>query len=191
MPNLRAKVTALVVSAAGLASFITYEGLKEMAYIPVKGDKVTIGVGSTQYENGAPIQMGDTVTKERAVILFKNTLGIYELAVKKCVTVPLYPYEFDAYVSLTYNIGGTRFCKGLIPVKLTAFDYAGACKEILRYNQFQGRVLRGLEIRRQDEYKTCIGAKEKDYALKMLVNNAEKLNAGSLPTTKIEEKGSK
>ena len=191
MPNLRARVAALVVSAVGLASVITYEGLKEAAYIPVKGDKVTIGVGSTQYENGAPIRMGDTVTKERAVILFKNTLGIYELAVKKCVTVPLYQYEFDAYVSLTYNIGGTRFCRGLIPVKLAAFDYAGACKEILRYNQFQGKALRGLDIRRKDEYQACIGAKEKDYTLKMLVDNAERLSPMSLPTEKVQEKGSK
>ena len=163
MQKLRVKIAALVVSVAGLVSLVTYEGLKEDAYVPVKGDKVTIGVGSTQYENGEPILMGDTVTKERAIILFKNTLGIYELAVKKCVTVPLYDYEFDAYVSLTYNIGGTRFCRSLIPVKLAAFDYAGACREILKYNHFQGRVLRGLNIRREDEYKTCTGNKPKTY----------------------------
>lgn len=191
MPNLRARVTALVLSTVGLVSLVSYEGLREKAYVPVRGDEVTIGVGSTKYEDGSPILMGDTVTKERAIILFKNTLGIYELAVKRCVTVPLYQYEFDAYVSLTYNVGGTRFCRGLIPVKLAAFDYVGACKEILRYNQFQGKVLKGLDIRRKDEYQTCIGAKEKDYTLKTLVDNAEKINIAVLPTAKIEEKGSK
>lgn len=176
MPTLRNRIAALVVSAVGLTTLGLYEGLKDKAYIPVPGDRPTIGLGSTLYEDGSPVKMGDKITKERAYILFKNTLGVYELAVKKCVNVPLHQYEFDAYVSLTYNIGGYRFCQSSIPVKLTAYDYAGACKEILRYDKVKNKVLRGLTIRRQDEYKTCLGQKEKDYVQNLVdVNTLPKL----------------
>jgi lysozyme len=161
MPSLRAKIIALVVSATGLTTLVNYEGIRERAYRNFPKEPATIGVGSTKYEDGSPVKMGDTITRQEAVTLFKNTLSIYEADVKRCVKVPLYQYEYDAYVSLTYNIGGGRFCKSLIPVKLAAFDYAGACKEILRYNQAGGVYLRGLDIRRKEEYQTCIGAKEK------------------------------
>ncbi|MFZ9813260.1 MAG: lysozyme, partial [Burkholderiaceae bacterium] len=41
--------------------------------------------------------------------------------------------------------------------KLNAQDYAGACKEILRWDKFQGKPLAGLTKRRQAEYQQCIG----------------------------------
>ena len=36
-------------------------------------------------------------------------------------------------------------------------DVAGACKEILRWDKFQGQPLAGLTHRRQREYKLCMG----------------------------------
>jgi lysozyme len=76
---------------------------------------------------------------------------------KRCVKVPLHQYEYDAYLSLTYNIGEGAFCRSTLVRKLNAGDYEGACKQILRWNNFQGRPLRGLTIRREKEYAMCIG----------------------------------
>lgn len=176
MSALRNKIIALVVSATGLTAIVNYEGIREKAYRNFRNEPVTIGIGSTKHADGSPILMGETITRQDAVNLFKNTLSIYEADVKRCVKVPLYQYEFDAYVSLTYNIGGGRFCKSLIPLKLTAYDYAGACKEILRYNRVGNTVVKGLDIRRKDEYKTCIGAKEIPAIAIPAVSKANTLN---------------
>jgi lysozyme len=40
--------------------------------------------------------------------------------------------------------------------KLNAQDYAGACQEILRWDNFQGKPLKGLTLRREKEYRQCI-----------------------------------
>ena len=70
----------------------------------------------------------------------------------------MYQHEFDAYVSLTYNIGASAFCSSTLTKQLNAGDYAGACREILRWDKFKGQPLPGLTKRRQSEYQQCIGA---------------------------------
>jgi lysozyme len=72
--------------------------------------------------------------------------------------VPLHQHEYDAMIGLSYNIGGSAFCNSTLVKKLNAGDYQGACKEILRWDHFQGKPLRGLTIRRQKEYQQCIGS---------------------------------
>lgn len=72
----------------------------------------------------------------------------------------MHRHEFDAFVSVTYNIGEKAFCDSTMARKLKAGDYAGACAQILRWDKFQGRPLRGLTLRRQAEYRTCIGEAE-------------------------------
>ena len=150
--SARIKVAGLALSAAALVSIALHESYKESAYIPVKGDVPTIGFGTTE-----GVKMGDRTTPERALVRLLADASKYEQAVRECAPVPMYQYEFDAYVSLTYNIGTSAFCKSTLARKLRAGDYEGACKEILRWDKFQGKSLRGLTIRREAEYKQCIG----------------------------------
>ena len=102
--------------------------------------------------------MGDTITPERALVRLLRDANKFEQAVKRCAPVPMYQHEFDAYVSLTYNIGEGAFCKSTLARKLNALDYEEACREILRWNRFKGRELPGLTKRRQQEYKQCLGS---------------------------------
>ena len=153
----RMGVGGLVLSAAAIASIARYEGYKSRAYVPVPGDVVTIGHGTTSYENGQPVKHGDTVTPERAMLLLKHDASLFERAVKRCAPVPMHQHEYDAFVSLTYNIGEGAFCQSTAAKKLRAGDYYGACREILRWDKFKGVPLRGLTIRRQAEYQQCIG----------------------------------
>jgi lysozyme len=81
----------------------------------------------------------------------------FEGAIKQCVKVPLKQNEYDSYLSLSYNIGSNAFCKSTLVKKLNLGDYEGACKEILRWDKAGGRVVRGLTIRREKEYKQCMG----------------------------------
>lgn len=153
----RQGVAALVLSASALIGIAVHEGFKEQAYIPVPGDVPTIGFGSTTNLDGSPVRLGQRTTSVEALKRLGKDVEKFETAVKKCAPVPMYQYEFDAYVSLTYNIGPNAFCKSTLAKKLLQYDYEGACKEILRWDRFQGKPLKGLTIRRQEEYKTCIG----------------------------------
>ena len=157
MMTQRTQAGALVLSVAALASIAGYEGYRSTAYIPVPGDVPTIGHGTTRYEDGKPVKMGDKVTPERARILLQHDANAFASAVQRCAPVPMYQHEFDAFVSLAYNIGESAFCKSTLVRKLNAGDYAGACREILKWDKFRGQPLRGLTLRRQDEYQKCIG----------------------------------
>jgi len=153
----RQGVAALVLSASALIGIAVHEGYREEAYIPVPGDVPTIGFGSTTNLDGSPVRLGQRTTSVEALKRLGKDVEKFETAVKTCAPVPMYQYEFDAYVSLTYNIGPNAFCKSTLAKKLVQYDYEGACKEILRWDRFQGKPLKGLTIRRQEEYKTCIG----------------------------------
>jgi len=83
------------------------------------------------------------------------------------VTVPLHQREYDALVSLAYNIGPTAFCGSTLVKKLNAGDYQGACSEILRWRHYQGkdcskpenqRLCGGIWTRRQHESSSCAGS---------------------------------
>ena len=154
----RKRTGALVLSAAVLAAIAGYEGYRSTAYIPVPGDVPTIGHGTTRYEDGKPVKMGDKLTPERARILLQNDASAFARAVQRCAPVPMHQHEFDAFTSLAYNVGEGAFCRSTLARKLAAGDYAGACREILKWDKFKGQPLRGLTLRRQKEYQLCIGA---------------------------------
>ncbi len=147
----RMKVASLSLSASALISIAVHEGFRSEAYTPVKGDVATIGFGTT--EN---VKLGDKITVERALIKLLDDTNKFEQAVKRCADVPMHSYEYSAYVSLTYNIGESAFCKSTLVKKLKQYDYEGACKEILKWDKFKGNPLPGLTKRRQEEYRMCI-----------------------------------
>ena len=152
MISPRSAIAAISLSASVLVGLAVHEGYKGDAYIPIPGDVATIGFGST-----AGVKLGQKTTPERALIRLLEDADRHAQGVRSCVKVPLYQHEFDAYVSLTYNIGTGAFCKSTLVRKLNAGDYTGACTEILRWNRAGGKVITGLTNRRQDEYRKCLG----------------------------------
>lgn len=149
----RIAVGGLSLTAAGLLAIADFEGFRSEAYIPVEGDVPTIGFGSTE-----GVKLGDTISVPDALIRLEKDVRVAEDAVRSCVTVPLMPYEFDAYVSLSYNIGGSAFCNSTLVRKLNSGNYQGACAELKRWVYVDGRVVQGLVNRREAEYLRCIGA---------------------------------
>lgn len=152
MNNARTVIAALSLSAAAFGSIVVSEGYSDSAIIPVAGDVPTIGFGTTE-----GVKPGDHITPPQAVMRALQDINRFEGAVKRCVKVPLAQYEYDAYISLSYNIGATNFCGSTLVKKLNAADYTGACQEILKWDRFKGQPLRGLTVRRQREYQTCTG----------------------------------
>ncbi len=148
----RSAIAGIVLSASALVGLALSEGYSDTAIIPVPGDVPTIGFGSTE-----GVKPGDRITPPRALARALTDVQKYEGAIKRCVTVPLHQYEYDAYVSLAYNIGPTAFCGSTLVKRLNAQAYADACQQILVWDKFQGKPLRGLTLRRQAEYRQCKG----------------------------------
>jgi lysozyme len=148
--EMRVKVAALSASAVALVALVAHEGYKGEAYIPIPGDVPTIGFGTTQ-----GVKMGDKIDPVKALERALADMQKFEGAIKECVKVPLKQNEYEAYLSLSYNIGSRAFCGSTLVKKLNQFDYAGACQEILRWDKAGGKVIRGLTIRRQKEYEQC------------------------------------
>jgi lysozyme len=148
----RMPIFGLGISGVALIGLLVAEGYRDHAYIPVAGDVPTIGFGTT--EN---VKMGDKVTVTQALNRAMIDVQKFEGAIKSCVKVPLHQYEYDAYTSLAYNIGSGAFCRSTLVRLLNQQKYDEACKQILRWDFFQGKPLRGLTIRRKKEYKQCIG----------------------------------
>lgn len=153
----RTAIGALSLSAAALVGLLTHEGYTDRAIVPVQGDRPTVGFGSTFRDDGSPVQMGDTITPQKAVARTHAHIERDEAGIKSCVTAPLYQHEYDAFVSLAYNIGINPFCGSTLVRRLNTGDYQGACKEILKWDKFKGAPLRGLTFRRHAEYRQCLG----------------------------------
>jgi lysozyme len=141
------------LSAAALIGIAGWEGFRDRAYDDGVGVQ-TIGFGSTE-----GVKHGDTITVERALVKLGADVSKHEQGLRECVAlIPLYQHEWDAFVSWTFNVGVGAACGSTLVKKLRSGDYAGACKELLRWDRAGGRVLRGLTLRRQSEYQRCIGA---------------------------------
>lgn len=154
----RVKSSLLVLAASTLVGLALHEGYTDNTVIPVPGDVPTKGFGTTRHADGTPVRMGETTTPPRALVDLLRDADKFAQAVRRCAPVPMYQYEFNAYVSFTYNVGEGAFCKSTLARKLNAGDYAGACSELLKWDKVGGNTVRGLTLRRQAEYQECIGS---------------------------------
>jgi GH24 family phage-related lysozyme (muramidase) len=147
-------------SQAGIDLIHSFEGLRLKAYPdPGTGGKPwTIGWGSTTDEQGRPIEPGTVWTRERADARFRKHLVQFEQEVRDALgDAPVTQNQFDAMVSLAYNIGCAAFRKSTLVRKHRAGDYEGAALEFVRWNRAGGKVMRGLIRRREAEARMYRG----------------------------------
>ena len=138
------------VSQFGIDLICGFEGLELKAYDDGVG-VWTIGYGTTIYPNGAKVKKGDTCTLEQAKSYMTHDLKRFESAVCENVRVGLNQNQFDALVSLTYNIGIGAFTKSTLLKKLNAGDYKGAAAQFDVWVIAGGKRLDGLVKRRAKE----------------------------------------
>lgn len=144
-------------SQRGIDLIKRFEGLRLTAYAATEHERQkgiwTIGYGSTRDALGRPIKQGaklDSIAE--AETLLRDTLVDYEAGVNRAVMVQMCQHQFDALVSLCYNIGVGAFSGSTLVRLLNLGDYAGAAEQILRWNKQAGKVLPGLVNRRRAEY---------------------------------------
>lgn len=137
------------ISQKGIDLIKSFEGFRSEAYI-CPGGVVTIGYGHTDGVN-----IGDTITKEEAEELLTTEVNEFASAVNKCISVELTQNQFDALVSLCYNIGKTGFFNSPVRrlVNEAPRNYELIKKAFLRHTRAKGQVLPGLVRRREEEFK--------------------------------------
>lgn len=151
----RTLVASLTLSASALVGLAVHEGYREEAYIPVKGDRPTLGFGDAQ-----GVKLGDRTDPVRALIRLNYQADVFQQQMRHCIgDVPMYQHEWDAIISWSFNVGSKAACGSTLVKKLQVFDYTGACQELLKWDKFQGATLPGLTKRRQSEYAKCMGLK--------------------------------
>ena len=127
-----------------------FEGCRLKAY-RCSADVPTIGFGNTFYEDGAKVQMGDTITLERAKELFELLLPKYERIVNRRLKIEVSQNKFDALVSHTYNTGGSTTLFRLVNNKASDEDIKSWFTT--KYITANGKLLKGLQNRRLKEWE--------------------------------------
>jgi lysozyme len=120
------------VSPAGRAALMAREGCRLVAYRDSLGIP-TIGVGHTGRAGPPPVVIGMTITREEAEAIFAADLAPFEAAVRSAVSASLTCNQFDALVSLAFNIGARGFAGSTVVHKLEAGDFTGAADAFLMW----------------------------------------------------------
>ncbi len=132
----RVSASTLSLSKKGLDFIKGWEELKLKPYND-SHEYCTIGWGHlVKGKNSCESLVGDPayekvksgVTEIEATEILKDDLVTAEKGVRQAVQKPLLQQEYDALVSLIFNIGGFRKCPNLLS-KLNTANYSGACDE--------------------------------------------------------------
>lgn len=139
----------MITSPKGRVFIQGYEKCRLTAYQDSHVPPIwTIGWGHT----GPDVHDGLVWTQQCADLTFAEyDLNYAEHTVTTLVLTPLTQNQFDALVSLVYNIGATAFRLSTLLRLLNTHDYVGASKEFLQWDHSGGVVSSGLLNRRKAE----------------------------------------
>ena len=138
------------ISRQGIDLIIKWEGCKLTAYKD-GGGVWTIGYGHTSAAGEPEVKTGLRITAQDAKDMFVRDIVRYEIAVRNALTRIPTQAQFDAMVSLCYNIGAGAFRGSSVVRKFNAGDVNGAGEAFRMWKKDNGKVVTGLVNRRADE----------------------------------------
>lgn len=125
------------------ANFIAnFEGFRSSPYWDV--NHWSIGYGTHSHEGDGP------VTRKQAMNRLLNHVDEHYAPAVRALGVKLNQNQFDALVSLAYNLG-PGVMEGPVGDRLKQGRYSDAANAMLAYNRAGGQVLPGLTRRREEE----------------------------------------
>lgn len=138
----------MITSEQGLDFIMRHEGCKMSAYPDpgTGGAPWTIGVGHT-----SGVGPNDTCTEEQAREWLRLDAETAERCVNASVKGNITQGQFDALVSLIFNIGSGNFRSSTLLRELNAGNDMSAAQQFLVWNRAAGKVMAGLTTRRKDE----------------------------------------
>lgn len=144
------------ISPRGVDFIAGQEGLVLHAYKPVAAEKYwTIGYG----HYGPDVHKGQTIDVAKARRLLREDIQFKAADhVRRLVKVPLSQNEFDALVSLCFNIGEGNFAKSTVLSQLNKGRRGRAAAAFVLWVRGADRkVLTGLVTRRNAERRMFLG----------------------------------
>lgn len=142
------------ISRQGIDFIKEYEDLRLTAYDAGEGTGIlTIGYG--HYDKN--IRPGQTITEAEADGLLRADLERFVVSVNTSIDDDIAQSQFDALVSLAFNVGGGIFAKGsasydeVLVSSVNHGSAASAAHEIALYRSAGGSIVGGLVARRNDE----------------------------------------
>jgi lysozyme len=150
------------VSPKAITTIKHHEGVRNKPYrCPAK--LWTVGVGHVLYPDQARLPMdqrdfyqlrdGDNrvLSTEEVDGILRSDLDRFERGVERYCPVSLTQGQFDALVSFSFNCGLGLLQRSTLRQKVLRGDKEGAAEEFLKYCMAGGKILRGLQNRRNDE----------------------------------------
>jgi lysozyme len=136
------------LSQRGIDLIKQFEGYSSKAYPdPATGGAPwTIGYGTTK-----GVKPGMVITAQQAEKMLRDDVAKFESGVSSLITAPTTQGQFDAMVSLAYNIGLGNFGKSTLLKKHNSRCYTCAADQFRVWNRANGKVMNGLTKRRADE----------------------------------------
>lgn len=96
------------ISQEGLKELSQREGIRTHAYRDTRGIW-TIGIGHTSMAGPPDVHEGLVLGADECLSLFSKDILQYEETINKAIKAPLKQNQFDALVSICYNIGSGNF----------------------------------------------------------------------------------
>ncbi len=129
-----------------------FEGLSLKPYL-CSAKIPTIGYGNTYYPDGKRVTLLDKeITKQYAFDIFKEVADRFAKRVDTLVTKNVNQKQFNALVSLCYNIGTGNFSSSTLLKKVNINPNDLSIKnEFLRWNKVNKVAINGLTKRRNEE----------------------------------------
>ena len=124
------------------------EGFVAKAMRPLPNDRWTVGYGST-FIDGRPVGPNDTMTQEQAMEQLKKNVEAIALPLSHLCPPGITQNQFDAIVSLCYNIGLQRFIVSVTGKKFIAGS--NVSDRLPMFNKSNGVEIAGLTKRRLAE----------------------------------------
>ncbi|HCD9545854.1 glycoside hydrolase family protein [Acinetobacter baumannii] len=143
------------------------EGYTAKPIIPVKGDRPTIGNGTTFYPDGRAVKMNDqAITRKQAFEYLKFTMNKDAQPFNKTLlNIPISQTEYDLYLDFTYQYGIGAWSSSSMLKNLKVGKYKAACDSLLKYKYVAKRDCSirkngcyGVWTRQVERHAKCIGA---------------------------------
>ena len=130
----RVLVAGLSLSAAAFVGLAVHEGYTSRAIVPTKGDRPTVGFGSTYHADGTPVKMGETTDPVSALKTAQAHISKDEVRFRASLPgVSMTQAEYDVYMDFLYQYGAASWEKSAMRQRLLAGDARGACDALLGY----------------------------------------------------------
>lgn len=153
--KIKIAVSALTLTGAGLINLVVGEQYVGEAMIPTKGDRPTVGFGSTFHPDGRPVKLGEKTTPVNALLMAQAHLAKEEKIFRDSLLGAFLSLpEFDLYMEWVYQFGTGAWMISPMRRDILAGNHVKACQGLLDYRYMTSVVhIDGWEPYRWDAAK--------------------------------------